>query len=160
MATEVFAIGDCAVSGKPPTAQVAYQQGWDVWMSHVTLSFTQNVSNIKWFAEFVAEFSAWRFPWKRPILFEIPFLKMMRHSSSFFHPCRNSCLKISLTIFYLEASILDECSASDGSIRLQILKQRLSNIATWIQGGRPTIHHYPSLSRHNPQSVVYISRCF
>jgi NADH:ubiquinone reductase (non-electrogenic) len=24
---EVFAIGDCAVSGKPPTAQVAYQQG-------------------------------------------------------------------------------------------------------------------------------------
>ena len=25
--SEVFAIGDCAVSGKPPTAQVAYQQG-------------------------------------------------------------------------------------------------------------------------------------
>eukprot|EP00913_Durusdinium_trenchii_P031765 g29750.t1 len=24
---EVFAVGDCAVSGKPPTAQVAYQQG-------------------------------------------------------------------------------------------------------------------------------------
>merc|ERR1711972_775094 len=24
---EVFALGDCAVSGKPPTAQVAYQQG-------------------------------------------------------------------------------------------------------------------------------------
>lgn len=24
---QVFAIGDCAVSGKPPTAQVAYQQG-------------------------------------------------------------------------------------------------------------------------------------
>ncbi|CAE8587889.1 unnamed protein product [Polarella glacialis] len=24
---EVFAIGDCAVSGSPPTAQVAYQQG-------------------------------------------------------------------------------------------------------------------------------------
>jgi hypothetical protein len=27
LVAEVFAIGDCAVSGKPPTAQVAYQQG-------------------------------------------------------------------------------------------------------------------------------------
>ena len=27
VSAEVFAIGDCAVSGKPPTAQVAYQQG-------------------------------------------------------------------------------------------------------------------------------------
>ncbi len=88
MATEVFAIGDCAVSGKPPTAQVAYQQGWDVWMSDV-LSFTQNVKT---------EMVGWVFcrVCMTISLNKTDFVRM-RHSS-FFHICRNSCLNISYDI--------------------------------------------------------------